>query len=224
VSFVVCSCGSDSTNSTLSVTETMVAVTGDGQVGLWNSNVAIAPSVRVTDGAGSPVAGVVVTFAASSPVGALVTGATQTTGADGTATVGAWQLGPPGANVLTATASGVTGSPAHFTATSVDNILVGIAEGANQSAKAGTAVSSPLSISVSSGYAQAPIVGATVTFAVTGGTGSVTGAATSTNPRGIATAGGWMLGPGANQLTATVTWPAVPGGPWTTSFTATGTP
>jgi hypothetical protein len=75
----------------------------------------------------------------------------------------------------------------------------------------------------SSNTAATPTITETM-VAVTGGTGSVTGAATSTNPRGIATAGGWILGPGANQLTATVTWPAVPGGPWTASFTATGTP
>jgi len=48
--------------------------------------------------------------------------------------------------------------------------------------------------------------GATVTFAVTSGGGTVTGATQTTNSLGVATVGGWTLGsvPGPNTLTATV--------------------
>jgi hypothetical protein len=49
-----------------------------------------------------------------------------------------------------------------------------------------------------------PVAGAIVTFTVTSGGGSVTGATATTNSSGIATVGGWTLGPaaGANTLSA----------------------
>ena len=64
----------------------------------------------------------------------------------------------------------------------------------------------------------APMAGARVTFAVTAGGGSVTGANATTNTDGIATVGSWTLGPssGTNTLTATAgNLPAV-------TFTANG--
>ncbi len=79
---------------------------------------------------------------------------------------------------------------------------------------------------VSSGYSQAPILGATVAFAVSGGAGSITGPATNTtNPRGVAILiGSWTLGLGANQLTATVGSTGTAGPPLTITINATGTP
>ncbi|HEX6645336.1 MAG TPA: Ig-like domain-containing protein, partial [Gemmatimonadales bacterium] len=56
-----------------------------------SSAVAPDPAVRVTDASGNPVAGVLVTFAAVN--GGSVSGGTQTTGADGRATVGSWTIG-----------------------------------------------------------------------------------------------------------------------------------
>ena len=52
----------------------------------------------------------------------------------------------------------------------------------------------------------APVSGAAVTFAVDSGGGSVTGATVTTGTNGVATAGGWTLGPaeGRNVLRATV--------------------
>lgn len=51
------------------------------------------------------------------------------------------------------------------------------------------------------------MAGVAVTFAVTGGGGTVTGGAATTNASGVATVGSWTLGanPGANTLTASVT-------------------
>ncbi|HMV32943.1 MAG TPA: filamin/ABP280 repeat domain-containing protein, partial [Gemmatimonadales bacterium] len=84
-----------------------------------NGPVAAAPSVRVTDAFGNPVAGVAVTFAVASGGGGL-TGASATTNASGVATVGSWTLGTvAGSNTLTATAAGLAGSPLTFTATGV---------------------------------------------------------------------------------------------------------
>lgn len=91
---------------------------GDNQSGEPGQPVAVAPVVRVTTAAGAAVSGVAVTFAVASGGGTIV-GESQTTGADGTASLGSWTLGAAvGTNTLTATIAGsVTGNPATFTAT-----------------------------------------------------------------------------------------------------------
>ena len=63
-----------------------------------------------------------------------------------------------------------------------------------------------------------PVNGVSVTFAVSGGRGKVTGSPVTSNAAGVATVGSWTLGAqaGANTLTASVgSLPAV-------TFTATG--
>ena len=88
---------------------------GNGQSATVNTAVATDPGVIVEDAYGNPVAGVTVTFAIAAG-GGSVTGATQTTGADGVATAGGWTLGTAaGANRLTAAVGGLTA--ATFTAT-----------------------------------------------------------------------------------------------------------
>src|SRR5206468_10288515 len=80
------------------------------------SAVGSPPSVIVHDGSGNPVQGVTVTFAPAAGSGS-VTGGTQTTNGSGIATVGSWTLNTTvGTNTLTATSSGLTGSPVTFTA------------------------------------------------------------------------------------------------------------
>jgi hypothetical protein len=75
------------------------------------------PSVRVTDAGGLAVPGVTVTFQVTGGGGSL-TGSTQTTNSNGIATVGSWTLGgSAGQNTMTATATGLNGSPVTFTAT-----------------------------------------------------------------------------------------------------------
>lgn len=85
-----------------------------------NSGVGVAvnlkPSVKVTDAEGLSVPDVEVTFAVTSGGGSL-TGAVQTTNAVGVATVGSWTTGAvAGANTMTATVTGLNGSPVTFTA------------------------------------------------------------------------------------------------------------
>ena len=92
-----------------------IAANGGGTSAPAGTAVSPPPSVIVKDASGNLVAGVAVTFAAST--GGSVTGANQTTGTDGIATVGSWTLAATaGANTLTATAAGLTGSPVTFTA------------------------------------------------------------------------------------------------------------
>jgi adhesin/invasin len=65
------------------------------------------------------------------------------------------------------------------------------------------------------------VAGLTVTFVITGGGGSLTGASAATDAQGIARVGGWTLGgsPGTNTLEARAA--GVAGSP--VVFTATGT-
>jgi Big-like domain-containing protein len=92
----------------------LTKVTGDLQSAAINTNVAIAPSVKVTDGFGNPVSGQQVTFTVGSGGGSVL-GGTVTTNAAGTAAVGSWRLGATiGANTLVATVGSLT---ATFTAT-----------------------------------------------------------------------------------------------------------
>jgi len=79
---------------------------------------------------------------------------------------------------------------------------IAISAGNTQAVRYGTPVAIAPSVVVTN--ASGPMAGVTVTFTVTAGGGSVTGATTATDAQGIATVGGWTLGPapGANTLRA----------------------
>lgn len=90
---------------------------GNGQSATAGSAVATPPAVLVTDSGGNPVQGRSVTFAVASG-GGSGTSLSATTNASGIATVGSWTLGgAAGSNTMTATSSGLSGSPVTFTAT-----------------------------------------------------------------------------------------------------------
>lgn len=184
----------------------MKSASGDGETTGVGVAVAIPPTVLVTDQYGNPVAGSAVGFAVASGGGNL-TGSGPTTGANGTAAVGSWTLGATaGANTLTATSAGLTGSPLTFTATGVGPAGLNISNSAGdgQSGGAGSALSIAPSVQVTD-QSSHPVAGVAVTFAVTAGGGSVTGASQLTDANGRATVGSWTLGPatGVNELEAT---------------------
>ena len=196
---------------------------GNNQSATVNTAVATAPSVKVTDAGGNPVADVAVSFAITLGGGSL-TGAAATTNADGIATVGSWTLGTrSGNNRLTATAAGLTGSPVTFAATGTAGAptAIAISAGNNQTAPAGTAVPVRPAVKVTDAFGNGvPNVG--VTFAVASGGGSLTGASRPTGSGGVATVGSWTLGPtpGPNTLSVTATGAGIANNPVT--FTATG--
>ena len=97
---------------------TQIAIAaGNGQTANAGTFVVTPPSVIVRDVFGNPVSGVTVTFAVTSGSGAILA-FTVLTDATGRASVGGWALGGvAGPNTLTATASGLSGSPVLFTAT-----------------------------------------------------------------------------------------------------------
>jgi hypothetical protein len=97
---------------------TIAAASDQSQNGTAGDPVGEPPSVIVKDKFGDPVSGVAVTFAVTAGGGTIAPTTAVTTGADGKATLTSWTLGPgAGANTVTATASGLSGSPVTFNAT-----------------------------------------------------------------------------------------------------------
>jgi len=214
--------------TTTTPTRVMSKYAGDGQTVIATLPVPIAPAVRVTlDGV--PAAGDTVVFAVADPpyvAGGSIIGAISVTGADGLARVGGWTPGLTGGHLLTATIAGSDIAPATFSATATAYVeVVNAAAGSGQTAHVGTAVAILPRVRVqldSSGVGLIPLGGATVTFGIGSGGGSITGAVVRTDASGMATVGSWTLGPtaGVNTLTVVVSpFPDV-----RVTFTATGTP
>lgn len=202
------------------VASNIAGFAGNNQTARPNFNVTVPPSVIVTDPAGVPVPGVAVTFAVTAGGGTL-TGEAAVTNADGVAAVTNWRLGAAqGANTVTATAAGLTGSPVTFNATAaaLPPAAMSISAGNNQSALAGQPVPVKPAVRVTDAEGVG-VPNITVTFSIRSGSGTITGAAAVTNASGIATIGNWVLGLGGNSLFASV--PGLSGDPLV--FVALGT-
>jgi Leishmanolysin/Bacterial Ig-like domain (group 1) len=195
---------------------------GDLQAGTVGSTLANQLSVTILDRLGVGVAGRAVTFAVTQGGGTL-SSTTVTSGGDGSATT-SWTLGTS-ANVSQEVTASITGSTAtaKFTATASAGApsSATVAAGDNQTAAPAAAVGVAPAVRVTDSFGN-PLSGLTVTFAVTGGGGSITGATQTTNASGLATIGSWTLGgaPGTNTLSATVGGTSLP----TVAFTANGVP
>jgi adhesin/invasin len=198
----------------------MVANSATAQSAAAGADVADPPSVVVRDLAGNPVAGVAVTFAVTAGGGAVV-GSPVTTNASGVATVTSWTLGSTvGANTVVASATGLPSVTFTATATAGAAASVVATAGTNQVALQGTAVTTRPTVRVTDALGNV-VSGATVTFAVTAGGGTLTGVTQVTDAAGIATVGSWTLGNlSPNTMTATVTGAGITGNPVT--FTAQG--
>lgn len=212
------SCGGDGPSAPPPVATTITATSPTTLSGTAGAALATPPSVMVRDQKGDPMSGVPVGFSVASGGGSL-TGAAAVTNSSGVASVGSWTLGTTaGANTLVASTGSLT--PVTFTATGTAGAAAAVTKtaGDGQTATAGSAVATAPSVTVRDANGN-PVAGASVTFAVASGGGSVTAGSQVTNASGVATAGGWTLGAtaGANSLSATVgsLSPAV--------FTATGT-
>jgi PEGA domain len=188
----------------VSAANSMGVDAGNSQTATVGTAVATSPSVKVVNGS-IPVSGVEITFATTD---GSVTGATQTTGADGIATVGSWVLGTTaGSNTLTATGAGLTGSPVIFSATGTAGPATQITKngGDSQSATVETAVATPPSVRVMDAHDN-PVSGQQVIFSAEPASSTVSGSTQTTGSDGIATVGSWTLGTvaGTNHLTATM--------------------
>jgi adhesin/invasin len=173
----------------------------------------------VRDNGGNPVPNVTVTFAVTAGGGQLQ-GATQTTNAQGVATVTSWRLGTAtGTNTVTATVTGLT--PVTFTATATAGAPAQLQKtaGDNQTAQVNRPVPVAPQVRVLDAAGNG-VAGVSVLFAVETGGGSAIVANAVTAADGRASIGAWILGPtpGDNTLSATVTGLA----PVTFLATATG--
>lgn len=160
------------------------------------------PMVRLLDGFGNALEGVDLQFEANE---GSVPDSRVVTDREGLASSGAWTLGPVagiqrlvarvGALADTLVATATVGAPAQLLPTA----------GGDQVAPVGQAVPVAPAARVTDAFGN-PVTGAAVSFAITGGGGSVVGATPVTGPDGIASVGAWFLGgiPGVNTLTVSV--------------------
>jgi hypothetical protein len=177
--------------------------TGSNQSAQVGTAVPVDPTAKVVDDAGNGVAGVTVTWAVALG-GGSVANPSSTTNADGVATAGKW-LGPTtGSNSLSASVAAINKSVS-FGAIGTAGPAAAMSKqlGEGQSAPSGDPV--PLSPRVRITDANGngvPFVA--VTFAITGGGGSLVGANATTGSDGSASVGSWTMGAeGTNALTAT---------------------
>jgi alpha-tubulin suppressor-like RCC1 family protein len=166
------------------------------------------PVIRLLDGLGNPLleAGRTVTVSISAGGGSLTgTPAVGTNTAGEAVFAGLAITGFTGPRTLLFSSEGL------FSVSSTPVVLVAgapsamtVAAGAGQSADVGMPVSVPPTVRITDASGN-PVAGITVTFAVTGGGGSITGPTAVTDASGLATVGSWVLGStaGLNTLTAT---------------------
>jgi hypothetical protein len=168
------------------------------------------PTVSILDADGKGIAGISVTFALAGGGGSLA-GATNgtmtvTTNSAGLATAGMWTLGTTaGPNTVTAAAVNVPGSPLTLTAIALAGAPTQVTKVSIDptSAPAGGNVDS-IVVAVMDRFSN-PVGGASVTFAVTAGSGSVSSSTVLTGANGQAAAR-WTLGTVAGETnTATAT-------------------
>jgi alpha-tubulin suppressor-like RCC1 family protein/ligand-binding sensor domain-containing protein len=191
---------------------------GNNQTATAGSAVGTLPSVIVRDANNNPKSGVSVTFGATAG-GGSVTGGTQTTNAAGIATVGSWTLGVvAGAeNRLTVTATGLSGSPVTFVASSVAGSATQlvVSAGPDTSTVAGTEVARIPAVIARDAHNN-PVAGVAVTFTPTGG-GSVVDGDAVTGVTGNARVTSWTVGttPGTNNNSLVAAAPGLSGSPIT---------
>lgn len=170
---------------------------------------------RVTDDGGKGVSGVAITFVVVQG-GGSVDSASIRTDNNGEARV-KWTLGTAStAQMVEATVSGV--EPLQVPAVAILPSDIVVAQGNNQSAKVGQALTNSIVVRVLGGT-NVPMDSINVTFSITGGGGAISPQSVLTNAFGEATVK-WTMGPVAGTNTASVRAASID----PVTLTATGTP
>lgn len=194
----------------------IIKLAGDNQTAFAGIALPVLPSVRVVDAHNNPVAGELV-FASSNQFSNVVANPLPT---DATGTVAFdWRLGVPGPNTLTLNV--LSGCCAvSFTGTSLLGPPAKLFQlGGNQSTQVGTPVPSLIGFIVQDAGSNG-VPGVVVTFSVTQGNGSVTGAIDTSDANGNVFVGSWTVDTLYKLDTLNV---SIPGG-LTGIVTAQGTP
>jgi len=205
--------------STVREPAALTIVSGANQTAAVGSALADALVVKVTDQYGNPVSGITVNFSVTAGAASL-SSATATAASDGKAQVNVTLGTTPGTVTISASVSGV--SPAQtFTATATVGPAVApaIVSGNNQTAAVGTALADPLVVKIADQYGN-PLVGVAVTFAITGGGGTLSPVSMVTNSS-VQAQVTLTLGTTAGTVTVTAT---ISGVATAATFTATATP
>jgi hypothetical protein len=200
-SLVLAACGGD--HKTPSTPASITIVSGNNQTGVAGSALPDALGVLVTDASGRPVAGISVNWTVVAGGGSVIP-ASSTTDSAGLATTN-WTLGAAlGANRVTASVRDLEPVALDATAIAGPPASVAIVSGDGQSGTVGTELPAALTVRVTDTGAR-PVTGATVTWAVTAGGGTVTPTTATTDSNGTGSTR-WTLGTslGANSATATV--------------------
>ena len=204
---------------------TQIAVNGgNNQSAPAGTAVTTAPSVVVRDAQNNPVAGVSVTFQVATGGGSLAGGSPQVvvTNGSGVAQSSAWTLGPiAGTNTLSATATGLSGSPVTFTATATVGAPTSITKsgGDNLTGPIGTTLGTPHEVLITDANGNG-VPNVTVNWSAGGG-GSVSPVTSQTDGAGHATTTR-TLGNTAGTQTTTAT-ATIGGNPTSVTFTITAT-
>jgi hypothetical protein len=177
---------------------------GNGQTTVVGAPLPDSLMVRVSDAYENTVSGATVSWTVESGSGS-VTNASALTTATGYAST-KWTLGPDtGSQTLRAAVGTTLSTVFNATALASGSLRVSKLRGDGQTTTPGAAVSVLPTVQVLDANGS-PLGGIAVTFAVTRGGGSVTGANAVTNPSGIASVGSWVLGSqsGANELSVSI--------------------
>jgi hypothetical protein len=197
-----CSSGGHSGGGTILYSGSLTISSGNNQSGTASTLLASPLVVAATTSAGAPQANINISFAVATGNGKLsVTSATTNSLGLAQTTL---TLGPAaGANTVTASAPGLTGSPVTFTETAGGvPANIAISGGNNQSLGAGEVLPLPLLVTVSD-VNGLPVSGVTVTFTPAGGT--LSAGVPTTNALGQAQTNFAVgLTPGADTVTASV--------------------
>ncbi|HEX4561108.1 MAG TPA: Ig-like domain-containing protein, partial [Gemmatimonadales bacterium] len=188
---------------------TQIAVNGGNhQAATAGTAVGAPPQVLVTDQSGNPVSGVGVTFAlpGSASANGSLTGPNPSTNTSGIATVGSWTLGTTAKpDSMTATSTGLTGSPLTFVDTAKVGVPAHLAKFSGDSlvGPVGTRLATPHDALVTDANGN-PVPGVAVAWAAVGG-GSVDSATSHTDANGHAVMNRTLGStPGGETTTATV--------------------
>ena len=185
---------------------TLEYVSGDNQSGLIGETLMQPFAVKVHDQYDDPMEGVTVTFVVSIGGGSLSDTSVDTDPnglAQSTLTLGS----EPGTNTVEASVEGLS-QMAVFSAEAslppLEPTVLSIVSGDNQNGLTGEALANPFVVEVRDQYDD-PMAGVTVTFAVSGGGGSLSDTSVDTDPNGLAQST-LTLGsePGTNTVEASV--------------------
>lgn len=187
----------------------LIPEAGDAQVGLPGQPLGTPLRVRLVDALGNGLEGQAVNWSVATGGGTL-SATSGTTDAAGRAST-TLTLGPvAGANVVISSSGGITATFSASSSPSQPTTLT--ATSATQASGIAGALASPApSVRVTDALGR-PVAGVPVTFAVTGGGGSVAPPTVASDLNGNATAALWTLGSqvGSNTLVATASGAAGP--------------